>query len=436
MKDLIDSYETRLQHIERKIGDLAGEMRLILEAARLDPELSVQRIRRVCEEVLIRMCREAHIDESLITRRPTLERMKGPLVSSKVIDRVLAAHIDTIISFGNIASHAIPGNLRQGEFVAAFDALLVVVDSYFAGHTKESNASSKAELARKAPASHSSRVLQDWRKSLAEGHLSCRLDGRDDVAVRDLAQVVEQYLLTHDCSAESSEDVAIAVFELASNAGRHGNPPDAIIDITFDDALGRCSVSVVSFGPAFTLREAVKKRLGPEPSRWGNHGLENIFWRGSLRVTSVDDGNKITFESMTAPKPELSQEYVPFEEQPFYFVVGNRRLSNSGMAWLVFGSDVILRNPSVDDSTDDTRLIELLFDACNHAATREVRIVNNRMDCTKQGWDIKVEGIVKAVAGRIDKDPRFLVKHPPIHNPATRLRTGRWGFLARLFRRH
>jgi len=62
MKDLIDSYETRLQHIERKIGDLAGEMRLILEAARLDPELSVQRIRRVCEEVLIRMCREAHID--------------------------------------------------------------------------------------------------------------------------------------------------------------------------------------------------------------------------------------------------------------------------------------------------------------------------------------------------------------------------------------
>ena len=106
MKELLRRYQGRLRQIELGIGDLAGEMHLILEAAQLDPELSVQRIRRVCEEVLIRTCRDQGIGEDRITRRPTLERMKGPLVAARIIDRVLAAHIDTIISFGNLASHA------------------------------------------------------------------------------------------------------------------------------------------------------------------------------------------------------------------------------------------------------------------------------------------------------------------------------------------
>jgi anti-sigma regulatory factor (Ser/Thr protein kinase) len=380
-------------------------MHLILEAAQLDPELSVQRIRRVCEEVLIRTCRDQGIGEDRITRRPTLERMKGPLVAARIIDRVLAAHIDTIISFGNLASHADSGKLSQVEFVAAYDALLMVVDWYFS--TQPADAKQRAVPTGQDEASlYSPRKLQEWRKQWTTGRLACQIDGNDEVAIHDLARLVEVQLSKAGRSVESAGDAAVAIYELVRNAGRHGSSPAAQIEIEYDNDSGRFFLAVQSEGPHFTLQEAVAKYT--QPGDWGVHGLENTFWRGDLRIDPTPSGNRCSFRSLTCDEPAPSRRYVRLEERMGSFTLGPRRLGVLEMAWLAYGSDAILSNwPSKEP--DWTRVTDILDMACRRSDTRNVRVVCHPRGITMSGWGLIMDGFVRDAALELADDPRYEV---------------------------
>lgn len=336
-EQVIERYEKRLAELERSMGDLSSEVRVILQAARIGPDLSLHKIRKVCEEILLRVRKLNGVGEEAITNRPTIERMRGPLVNRGILDRVTNAHVEAIMSFANPASHAATDRFTIKEFVPAFESLLALTEWLFRTFPDNHGEKVLGEHSIKTAVPYSSRLLATWVSELRAGHLNVTMDCCKEVAIQDLRAVLETVLRELGYGAQCVDDAGVALVELAHNVGAHTDMPHGLVEISINTDLHRFTVSVSSKGPPFTLEGALSKYKRLSDEQLEIHGFGNLLLRGEISVSSDWTVNTVTFDSWLVPHSSIDHRCVLLGRDKSRFLIGERYFTRP--QWIILAFD-------------------------------------------------------------------------------------------------
>lgn len=125
-----------LTGLRGKLPDLDDDLRLLADlyeqSGASARESTLAKARTIVDKVLKALC-EKH-DVSWGKQNPTIENMIGPLVAAKVIPGLIAAHVRTVQSYGNLAAH---GEAVTAEHVELGVKALVAFLQWHAGDAPE-----------------------------------------------------------------------------------------------------------------------------------------------------------------------------------------------------------------------------------------------------------------------------------------------------------